>query len=94
MHQTQESSAKATGSETRPTSASGQGSVEIGVVESHGMSMAKSNTNADDAILRAQGHKAAMPRLFSIVSSLGLMFWYVLSGLLCLLPSQQPTKLL
>ncbi|KAH8898675.1 amino acid transporter [Thozetella sp. PMI_491] len=37
--------------------------------------MAKSNgTNADDAILRAQGHKAAMPRLFSIVSTMGLMF--------------------
>jgi len=33
--------------------------------------------NADDIILAAQGHKAAMPRLFSAMSSLGFMFWYV-----------------
>ena len=47
------------------------GSVDLGYLSS--------DANAiDDAILRAQGHKAAMPRLFSAVSSLGLMFWYFL----------------
>lgn len=30
----------------------------------------------DDAVLRAQGHTAEMPRLFSPLSSMGLMFWY------------------
>jgi hypothetical protein len=29
----------------------------------------------DEAILRAQGHKAELPRLFSPLSSMGLMFW-------------------
>lgn len=44
-----------------------------------GLGYLSSDPNAiDDAILRAQGHKAAMPRLFSAVSSLGLMFWYFL----------------
>jgi hypothetical protein len=30
----------------------------------------------DEAILRAQGHTAELPRLFSPLSSMGLMFWY------------------
>ncbi|KAF5641399.1 choline transporter [Fusarium sp. NRRL 52700] len=51
------------------------GSIEIGAVESYAMDFSKDNgTSTDDAILRAQGHKAAMPRLFSIVSTMGLMF--------------------
>lgn len=49
---------------------------EIGPVESVGLGYVSNDANAiDDAILGAQGHKAAMPRLFSAMSSLGLMFW-------------------
>jgi choline transport protein len=82
MQQEQETTAKATGTSTGAASLSGAGSVEIGGVESHGLDASKSNgAAADDAILRAQGHTAAMPRLFSIVSTMGLMFWCVISTL-------------
>jgi choline transport protein len=76
---------KDTGTDTAPGSLTGVDSIEgIGAVESLGQAYSKNNANAaDDAILRAQGHKAAMPRLFSIVSTMGLMFWYILLGLIC-----------
>lgn len=32
--------------------------------------------DSDDALLRAQGHEAAMPRSFSAMASLGLAFRY------------------
>ena len=32
--------------------------------------------DTDDALLRAQGHEAAMPRSFSAIASLGLAFRY------------------
>jgi len=74
--------AKDMGTDTTDDSLTGVNSVEIGTVESLGQGYSKSNVDtADDAILRAQGHKAAMPRLFSIVSTMGLMFWYVILGL-------------
>jgi hypothetical protein len=64
------------GNDTAGGSLSGIDSHEIGAVESLGQVYSKTNPDsADDAILRAQGHKAAMPRLFSIVSTVGLMFW-------------------
>jgi len=44
-------------------------SVASGSVDMH--------ANSDDVVLAAQGHKAAMPRLFSALSSVGFMFWYV-----------------
>lgn len=77
------STVKNVGNETAIGSLSGVESNEIGAVEILGQSYSKSNDNdADDAILRAQGHKAAMPRLFSIVSTMGLMFWYAILGLI------------
>ena len=76
--------AKDMGTDTTDDSLTGVNSVEIGTVESLGQGFSKSNVDtADDAILRAQGHKAAMPRLFSIVSTMGLMFWYVILGSMC-----------
>jgi hypothetical protein len=38
-------------------------------------SVEDSSQAIDEAILRAQGHKAELPRVFSPVSSMGLMFW-------------------
>lgn len=67
--------------ETADASISGVDSNEIGAVESLGQVYSKTNGSTDDAILRAQGHKAAMPRLFSIVSTMGLMFWCVLGSI-------------
>ena len=50
---------------------------EIAPAVSLGAGSVTTATNAiDDAVLRAQGHTAAMPRLFSAMSSLALMFWY------------------
>jgi hypothetical protein len=50
---------------------------ELGPTESVGLGSLSADTTAlDDAILRAQGHKAAMPRVFSVLSSLGLGFRY------------------
>ncbi|RDW88297.1 hypothetical protein BP6252_00329 [Coleophoma cylindrospora] len=37
-------------------------------------SIAQSKSNLDDDILRAQGHEASMPRVFSVLSSVGLAF--------------------
>ena len=50
---------------------------DIAPVFSVGTGHVEMEANADDIILAAQGHKAAMPRLFSAMSSLGFMFWYV-----------------
>lgn len=51
---------------------------EIAPMVSVGTGSVRMDTDGiDDAILRAQGHKAAMPRIFSAMSSLGLMFWFV-----------------
>lgn len=67
---------KLEGSSSQGMDESSQALREIGSVESVGLKYGLSDANAiDDAILRAQGHKAAMPRLFSAMSSLGLMFW-------------------
>jgi hypothetical protein len=38
-------------------------------------SVEDSSQAIDEAILRAQGHKAELPRVFSPLSSMGLMFW-------------------
>lgn len=76
--------AKDMGPDTAPDALTGVDSVDIGTVESLEQGYSKSNVDtADDAILRAQGHKAAMPRLFSIVSTMGLMFWYITPRLIC-----------
>jgi choline transport protein len=60
------------------SSQQGKGPLDSGLfpVESIDTEAYSYNTDViDDAILRAQGHKAAMPRLFNAASSLGLMFW-------------------
>ena len=44
-------------------------SIAVGSVEDSAQAV-------DEAILRAQGHAAELPRLFSPLSSMGLMFWY------------------
>lgn len=73
----QSKTSKDVGADTTDGSLSAVESHGIGVVESFEQTYSKTNADsADDAILRAQGHKAAMPRLFSIVSTMGLMFWY------------------
>jgi choline transport protein len=77
----QSKTSKDVGADTTGGSLSAVVSHEIGAVESLGQTYSKTNANsADDAILRAQGHTAAMPRLFSIVSTMGLMFWYPFLG--------------
>ncbi|KAJ5820639.1 hypothetical protein N7474_006230 [Penicillium riverlandense] len=66
---------KLKGSNSQALDESTQAFSEMGPVESVGLGYLSSDANdIDDAILRAQGHKAAMPRLFSAMSSLGLMF--------------------
>lgn len=72
----QSKTSKDVGADTADGSLSAVESHGIGLIESLGQTYSKTNANsADDAILRAQGHKAAMPRLFSVVSTMGLMFW-------------------
>lgn len=73
-----ETKAKDMAAETTRGSLSAADSGDMGAVESFGLGSSTSNASAaDDAILRAQGHTAAMPRAFSLISSMGLMFWYV-----------------
>lgn len=70
--------------ESKPT-ASRHENVSINHVQTHetiqdgDSEMLKMNTKGiDDAVLRAQGHEAAMPRSFSWLGSVGLGFRYVL----------------
>lgn len=61
----------------------------IGGIEEPENGTVKNYRSVDDAILKAQGHEAALKRSFSLLSSLGLAFGYVQD----LIPTVERNKL-